>query len=85
MQIENAPLTDDMLRGFEEGQLVGQELLQQGAIHVISTLLNIGCTEENAHAILASLRENTDRVRNEIERRGKVSLFKEDQNNVVYQ
>lgn len=59
--------------------LQGQSLVQQGAIHALSTLMQIGCTEANATAILASLRENSRLIREETARRGRPELFETDQ------
>jgi hypothetical protein len=83
MQIENSSMTDKQLRSLDEGQLVAQELVQQGAIHALSTLLTLGCREETAHQMLASLRDNADRIRGEAARRGKVSVFSVDQSAIT--
>ncbi|MBX3605326.1 MAG: hypothetical protein KF788_08645 [Piscinibacter sp.] len=64
---------------MSDGQLVGQELAQQGAINVIAWLLKQGCTEANAAAALDSLRVNAQLLREEKRRRGGAPLFTDDQ------
>ncbi|MBU6492186.1 MAG: hypothetical protein KGL61_05190 [Burkholderiales bacterium] len=58
--------------------LVAQDLVQQGAVHAISFLLQNGCNERTATQMLASLRENARHIREEADRRG-ASLFEQDQ------
>lgn len=67
------------IREEDDNRLVAQDLVQQGAIHAISFLLQHGCTEETATSMLASLRDNARLIRKEAERRGKSSLFATDQ------
>lgn len=60
-------------------QLLAQNLVQQGAVHAVSWLMANGCTEENATAMLASLRTNAQLIREEARRRGRPELFGRDQ------
>jgi hypothetical protein len=69
----------EYLSGLDEGQLRAQEIMQQGAIHAISTLLKHGCTENTALEMLASLRNNASLMRNECEKRGLNPVFDQDQ------
>lgn len=62
-----------------DSQLIGQDLVQQGAIHAVSFLLRHGCTESHAADMLASLRENAKLIREEAARRGRPQLFDRDQ------
>lgn len=68
---------------MDDGQLMAQDLVQQGAINAVSWLLANGCTEQLAAQMVASLRENGRLVREEAIRRGKPGLFDRDQ--TVYQ
>lgn len=78
--IENYGSIDRTLfKDMDEAQLLAQDLVQQGAVHAISFLLSNGCNEETATAMLASLRENARLIREEAQRRGKPSLFADDQ------
>lgn len=80
--IENETSRDQFLAGIramDDSELMAQELVQQGAIHAISTLLANGCTEELAGQMLASLRENAASIRHEVARRGAHVLFQQDQ------
>ena len=67
------------LRAMEDSHLLGQNLVQQGAIHAVSFLLANGCNEETATEMLASLRSNAQAIRTEAARRGKLELFPADQ------
>jgi hypothetical protein len=67
------------IHSMPDSQLIAQDLVQQGAVHAISFLLNYGCTEENAADMLASLRENARLIREEAARRGRPQLFERDQ------
>ena len=67
------------MRSMPDEQLIGQDLVQQGAIHAVSYLLRHGCNETAAGEMLASLRENSRLIREEARRRGKPTLFAEDQ------
>ena len=71
----------EQLQAMPDEQLIAQELVQQGAVHALSHLLKLGCTEATVQAMLASLRENAQRIRDEASRRGKPSLFAHDQTN----
>lgn len=80
--IENDMRPDDfdaILRGLDDGQLTGQDLVQQGAVHAVSFLLAHGCTKDVATDMLESLRCNAAAIRAEFERRGQSPLFKADQ------
>lgn len=46
------------LHGMEEPELLAQQIIQQGAMHALETLLAHGCTEQVAQDMLASLRSN---------------------------
>ena len=48
----------ELLQGMEEGELVGQQICQKGAIGALEFLLQHGCTPELAGEMLASLRAN---------------------------
>ena len=76
---ETNGMTQQALRGMDDAQLMAQDLVQQGAVHAVSWLLANGCTEDNAAAMLASLRTNAAAIRAEARRRGKPDLFAEDQ------
>lgn len=69
----------DQLRSLERGELIAQEITQQGAIHAVSFLLKNGCGEAQATEMLASLREYASVIRAEFARRGEQSLFDADQ------
>jgi len=69
----------EQLREMQDEQLLAQQFVQQGAVHALSTLLKIGCTESNVAEMLASLRQNAQRIRDEAVRRGNPSLFESDQ------
>jgi hypothetical protein len=79
MSAQGASAFAKELRVMPDEQLMAQQLVQQGAVHVLSTLLKIGCTESNVADMLASLRENAQEIRKESERRGKPALFDSDQ------
>ncbi len=76
---QGTPAFAKELRAMADEQLLAQQFVQQGAVHALSTLLKIGCTESNAVDMLASLRQNAQQIRNEAERRGKPNLFVSDQ------
>ncbi|WP_232346245.1 hypothetical protein [Cupriavidus sp. USMAA2-4] len=78
--IENdASLDAAFFDGMTDEELVAQDLVQQGAIHAVSFLLEHGCTEGTATDMLLSLRELADRIRAEAAKRGKTLLFETDQ------
>lgn len=58
--IENSTPTDfgPHCRAMDEPGLMAQQLVQQGAIHALETLLMHGCTEQTVQDMLASLRSN---------------------------
>lgn len=77
--IENNGVLDPALyRDMPDQMLVAQDLVQEGAVHAISFLLQHGCNEQTATQMLASLRENARHIRVEPDRRG-ASLFEQDQ------
>lgn len=83
MNIENAGTMDPAqlqatLAAMEEPELIAQGLVQQGAVHAISYLIKVGCTEKNAAAMLASLRSQGKLVTAEAARRG-LPHFQNDQ------
>lgn len=67
------------IRAMPDAQLMAQDLVQQGAVHAVSFLLNHGCSEQAAIDMLASLRENARLIREEAARRGRPRLFERDQ------
>ena len=78
--IENdAVAITEKFRRMPDEVLVAQDLVQQGAVHAVSYLLQNGCSEAVAAEMLASLRENARLIRDEAQRRGKPSLFSKDQ------
>lgn len=80
--IENGAGPDELraaLRSMPDEVLIAQSLVQQGAVHALSWLISNGCTEQQACAMLASLRTNADLIRREAARRGKPDLFSADQ------
>ena len=77
--IENTGVLDpSQYRDMPEEILMAQNLVQQGAIHAVSFLLQHGCTEEKALQMLASLKANSQDIRNEAKRRGS-NIFEQDQ------
>jgi hypothetical protein len=46
------------LEAMDEPELVAQQIVQQGAMHALTTLLAHGCFEQTAQDMLASLRSN---------------------------
>ncbi len=77
--IENTGVLDPtQYREMPSPELIAQDLVQQGAIHAVSFLLQHGCSEETATQMLSSLRQNASHIRQEADRRG-LSLFEQDQ------
>jgi len=77
--IENSGVLDAaQYRDMPEEVLIAQNLVQQGAIHAISSLLQYGCTEETALKMLESLKTNAQDIRAEAKRRGS-NIFERDQ------
>ncbi|MFY4713448.1 hypothetical protein ACVCH0_01035 [Burkholderia glumae] len=74
----NGSLDSELYRNMPDQVLIAQDLVQQGAVHAISYLLQNGCTEEIATQMLTSLRENARLIREEAARRG-TGLFERDQ------
>lgn len=64
-----------LLEAMEEGELVGQQISQQGAIHVLEFMLAHGCTEHLAGQVLASLRQNMEVVVEIAQRKGFTRVF----------
>lgn len=82
MKIENlddCSVFSQRIAAMCDNALQGQQLVQQGAVHVVSFLLTHGCTEDNAVALLEQLRQNAALLRQESRRRGLHVLFEEDQ------
>lgn len=46
-----------LFRSMDKGALIGQQMVQRGAIDALEYLLEAGITEEGARAMLDSLRE----------------------------
>lgn len=67
------------IREMPEEVLIAQHLVQQGAIHALSTLLSQGCEQNTAEQMLQSLRTNAQALRDESVRRGTPELFSQDQ------
>lgn len=77
--IENAAVLDSaQYREMPDEMLTAQDLVQQGAVHAVSFLLQHGCNKATANQMLESLRANAGHIREEAARRGK-ALFKQDQ------
>lgn len=77
--IENTGVLDpNRYCNMPEEELIAQSLVQQGAVHAVSFLLQNGCNEETATQMLASLRANAQHIREEAARRG-MNLFEQDQ------
>ena len=81
-EIESMPAGTDfpaLINALADDALVAQQIVQQGAIHAISSLISMGCTEENAISMLADLRKQMGHIRTESIRRGITQLFDTDQ------
>lgn len=77
--IENKASMDPAeYREMPDQVFMAQNLVQQGAIHAISFLLQSGCNEETATQMLVSLRESARHIGEEASRRG-MNLFDRDQ------
>lgn len=63
------------LESLDEGGLIGQQLAQQGAIHVLTFLLANGCSEALAINMLASLRHHMEVISEVAEAKGYTRLF----------
>lgn len=83
--IENLPISEqerkEIFKKLDDCDLVAQDLVQQGAIHALSTLLKAGVNEMNAAEMLNGLRINAGLIRAEFERRGHEPIFSKDQTN----
>lgn len=66
-----------LLESMNEAELLGQQISQQGAIHVLEFMLVNGCSGELAVKILASLRANMETVVEVAQRKGFNRLFGE--------
>lgn len=84
MHIENTAMTKSALMVMDDGELVAQHLVQQGAFHAVSFMLSTECNEEVAAQMLASLRANESKIREETRRRGKSLVFAQDQTAFTY-
>lgn len=65
----------ERLRAMNEGELAGQQISQQGAIHAVTFLLANGCTEALAIEMPASLRKCMETVAAVAEEKGYQRLF----------
>lgn len=63
------------LESLCEAELLGQQLTQQGAIHVLTFVLANGCTEDLVIAMLASLRHHMETIAEVAEAKGYTRLF----------
>lgn len=73
--IENTGVLDaSAFRDMPDELLLAQDLVQQGAVHAISFLLQQGCNEDTAMQMLASLRQNASHIRAEAKQRGKALI-----------
>lgn len=63
------------LETLDETELIGQQLVQQGAIHAVQFLLQHGCDPAIAGAMLASLQNCMAQVTEVAERKGFRKLF----------
>lgn len=61
--------------GLSDSELLAQQLVQQGAVHALTTLISLGCNEANAAAMLASLNENDRMIADVAKARGVSLLF----------
>lgn len=68
-----------LLRDMGEAELQAQTFVQQGAIHAVSFLLANGCDADTASQMLASMRQSSQLIRDEANRRGLKDLFPVDQ------
>lgn len=82
-EIKNGNLSPEAFKATIESMpdevLLAQDLVQQGAIHAVSWLLQTGCTRVTAAQMLDALQENAWTLRMEAVRRGKPSLFERNQ------
>ena len=69
----------EMLKSLDDSELMAQELVQQGAVNAISTLLELGCNTRKAMQMVDNLRCLAQFIREEAKRRGKTALFEIDQ------
>ncbi len=81
MQAVNYDEYKQTLSAFDDHELLAQELTIQGALHMISTLLRKGVTEQNALNILKALKEQTAILRAEYSKRETAQAFTNDQTN----
>jgi hypothetical protein len=63
-----------------EPELLGQQLVQQGARHAVSTLLANGCSSAFARGMLDSLRRNAEIIAEVAESKGFSRLFDAESN-----
>lgn len=83
-EIENQPNTTfeqrkKDLAAMDDTSLVAQDLVQQGAIHALSTLIQMGTNENNAIGMLCNLKAHASIIRDEFQRRNQQPVFNEDQ------
>lgn len=79
--IEDIAKTADLratLEPMDESELMAQQIVQQGAVHALETLLTHGCTEQTVQDMLASLRSNMLVIEAVARDKGFTRLFAED-------
>jgi hypothetical protein len=80
--IEDFARTSENLRAtlepMDEPELMAQQIVQQGAVHALETLLTHGCTEQVAQDMLASLRSNMLVIEAVARDKGYTLLFADD-------
>lgn len=65
------------LEPMDESELMAQQIVQQGAMHALETLLTHGCTEQTVQDMLASLRSNMLVIETVARDKGFTRLFAE--------
>lgn len=76
MQLVNsgASMSDEqimvLLKGMSNNELLGQEITQKAALHVLFTLQNLGVTPANAQEMINSLNHFASMISTECKRRG---------------
>ena len=61
MELRSTSTFDDLFESSRE-ELIGQQISNNGAIHVLEQLKKIGVTEDNVNAMLVSLKQSLDVV-----------------------
>jgi hypothetical protein len=60
----------EMLKALDDSELMAQDLVQQGAVNAISTLLELGCNTRKAMQMVDNLRCLAQFIREEAKSRG---------------